>query len=432
MNTEHELLQRTREHQRQVMLLENTKKDHTELFESHSRQVSDLQRKQLNLRVKELEHLLQSKLEEIEALSKKNESEVAEYRNAPKNDDLQAKLEQLENELSAKDKETKKLRGQLKLSKNQNSNQLKDVESKLKNQEAELEEYRKKIATLEEGASPTSKAKSASERKTEIQLNEVKRQLQTRDKKLEMLQQEVDKLRAVETISQKLKDELDIREQRVSELEAAVKKAKEEATEDAADKALDPNESEAKIKELRDRVRELEVQVKDTPEASDLKSRLQRQFEAFNTLRSEISTQRERQFDSEAKLEKDKSTLERERVELELTVQRLKDEYETHLEKMWRQYESMREHHEEDLSAGRSALDSAQVKLMMNGYSPVSENGFQWTNTDDEEEEDEGGAVIVKKHVPAVGKLPPLEKPAFAEFLEIPRCGACQSEVIEI
>ena len=155
-----------------------------------------------------------------------------------------------------------------------------------------------------------------------------------------------------------------------------------------------------------------------TEELTELQLRLDRQLEAFNTIRGELTTVRDRQLDNEARLE-------REKRELETTLQRLQAEYKGHLDRLWNQQQNS----QETMETRRAALDEAQVKLMMNGLSPVSENEFEWPS-DDEQAQDE---VRERRNMqPAVGKLPPLEKPAFFQFLETPRCSGCQSEVIDI
>jgi membrane-associated HD superfamily phosphohydrolase len=213
-----------------------------------------------------------------------------------------------------------------------------------------------------------------------------------------------------------------------------LEKTEKQALEEASDRGLNPTEAEQRIQELREKVRELEDRLASTPEKEELENKLQRQFEAFNTIRNELTAQRERQFDSEAKLQKEKSLIDRERQELRVTVEKLRSEYEQQLETMWRQYETMKE----ELSLGRSALDAAQVKLMMNGCSPVSENGFDWNNSEHEEEEEEEeqqeeeDVSVGRQLVPEVGKLPPLEKPGLNAFMEVPSCSGCLSDVINI
>ncbi|CAO3580304.1 unnamed protein product [Absidia cylindrospora] len=205
-------------------------------------------------------------------------------------------------------------------------------------------------------------------------------------------------------------------------------------------------------------------------EMKELHQRLERQYEAFSTIREELTTARDRQVDVELNASKEKNDLIREQKELEQTVMKLRTEYQDHLERMWRQHQATRHHHEEDLTLGRNALDAAQVKLMQNGLSPVSENGFDWMNTDDDDVhhhehdsnhdhnnhgmgtdgsggDDDGATSTITKNTtpvattlasvtisksPSLGVLPPLAKPAFSEFLETPRCSGCQSEVIDI
>ena len=157
-----------------------------------------------------------------------------------------------------------------------------------------------------------------------------------------------------------------------------------------------------------------------TEELSELQRRLDRQLEAFNTIRGELSTVRERQLESEARLE-------REKKELEHTIKRLQNEYKGHLDRMWDQQQNS----QETLETRRAALDEAQVKLMMNGLSPVSENEFEWPSEEEHEDDGEKEQQQQQQH-PAVGKLPPLERPAFFQFLETPRCSGCRSEVIDI
>jgi chromosome segregation ATPase len=183
-------------------------------------------------------------------------------------------------------------------------------------------------------------------------------------------------------------------------------------------------------------------------ELKELRQRLERQFDAFSTIRGELTTVRDRQLNVELNAQKEKESLLQERKGLELTIERLRTEYQEHLERMWSQHQAMREHHEEDLSLGREALDSAQVKLMQNGLSPVSENGFEWVNSDSEDDDEEGGKkgtedddndddevskpLLPTDKSPLVGQLPPLQKPAFFEFMETPRCSGCQTDVIDI
>ncbi|ORZ15209.1 hypothetical protein BCR42DRAFT_492143 [Absidia repens] len=177
-------------------------------------------------------------------------------------------------------------------------------------------------------------------------------------------------------------------------------------------------------------------------EVKDLRSRLERQFDAFTTIRGELTTVRDRQLNVELEASKEKKDLIREREGLEHTIERLRNEYQEHLERMWAQHEAIRQHHEEDLTVGRDALDAAQVKLMQNGLSPVSENGFEWVNSDSENDDDNDGnnedsdgdptSSHNNNKTPSVGPLPPLRKPEFFEFLETPRCNGCQSEVIDI
>lgn len=182
-------------------------------------------------------------------------------------------------------------------------------------------------------------------------------------------------------------------------------------------------------------------------ELKELRQRLDRQFNAFSTIRGELTTVRDRQLNVELNAQKEKESLLQERQGLELTIERLRTEYQEHLERMWSQHQAMREHHEEDLSLGREALDSAQVKLMQNGLSPVSENGFEWVNSDSEDDnDDEDGKkeasdddsddparpLLPTDKSPLVGQLPPLQKPAFFEFMETPRCSGCQTDVIDI
>ncbi|CAO3639646.1 unnamed protein product [Cunninghamella echinulata] len=196
-------------------------------------------------------------------------------------------------------------------------------------------------------------------------------------------------------------------------------------------------------------------------ENKELKLRLERQFDAFTTIRGELTTVRDRQLNSELHFDKERDQLKHQTKGLEQIIERLKNEYQEHLERMWQQHESIRRHHEDDLTLGRNALDAAQVKLMQNGLSPVSENGFEWAGSDDddeeeEEEEDEEGGEnnddddeqgneeehnthdrgkknkLSSTKSPSLGILPPLKKPAFIEFLETPRCNGCQSEVIDV
>ncbi|KAI8334206.1 hypothetical protein BC941DRAFT_432368 [Chlamydoabsidia padenii] len=169
----------------------------------------------------------------------------------------------------------------------------------------------------------------------------------------------------------------------------------------------------------------LEIEVKE------LRQRLERQFDAFTTIRGELTTVRDRHLNAELVAQKEKESLLQEKKEMELTIERLRTEYQEHLEHMWAQHQAMREHHEEDLTLGRDALDAAQVKLMQNGLSPVSENGFEWVNTDSEDDDNDNEKAPADKS-PLVGQLPPLQKPAFFEFSETPRCSGCQTEVIEI
>ncbi|ORX58928.1 hypothetical protein DM01DRAFT_307417 [Hesseltinella vesiculosa] len=172
-------------------------------------------------------------------------------------------------------------------------------------------------------------------------------------------------------------------------------------------------------------------------ENKDLQLRLERQLDAFNTIRGELTTVRERELATEQRLVKEKEGLTLENQRLLATVEQVRQEFQEHLNHMWQQHEAVRQHHEEDLSVGRSALDSAQVKLMQNGLSPVSENGFEWTNTDSEDD-DHGEHVHDAQpgnqgpQTPHVGRLPPLEKPGFIEFAQAPRCSGCVSEVIDI
>ncbi|CAO3635515.1 unnamed protein product [Cunninghamella blakesleeana] len=179
-------------------------------------------------------------------------------------------------------------------------------------------------------------------------------------------------------------------------------------------------------------------------ENKELKLRLERQFDAFTTIRGELTTVRERQLNAELDFDKEREQLNNKSKDMEQIIERLKNEYQEHLERMWQQHESIRRHHEEDLTLGRDALDAAQVKLMQNGLSPVSENGFEWANSDDDDDEegDEEGDKNDKgknqnnkspsTKSPSFGMLPPLKKPAFIEFSETPRCNGCQSEVIDV
>ncbi|KAI9274650.1 hypothetical protein BDA99DRAFT_245217 [Phascolomyces articulosus] len=165
---------------------------------------------------------------------------------------------------------------------------------------------------------------------------------------------------------------------------------------------------------------------KRTKELEELQHRLDRQLEAFNTIRGELTTVRDRQLENESRLE-------REKRELETTLQRLQAEYKGHLDQLWNQHQNA----QETLETRRTALDEAQVKLMMNGLSPVSENEFEWPSDEEQAQEEvrERRLQHQQEHhhqQPTVGKLPPLEKPAFFQFLETPRCSGCQSEVIDI
>ncbi|CAO3593178.1 unnamed protein product [Absidia cylindrospora] len=221
----------------------------------------------------------------------------------------------------------------------------------------------------------------------------------------------------------------------VEELQAATTAA---AT--TAATAIDDEEgsSENNNKHDSEHERALETEVKD------LRSRLERQFDAFTTIRGELTTVRDRQLNVELEANKEKKDLIREREGLEHTIERLRNEYQEHLERMWAEHEVIRQHHEEDLTVGRDVLDAAQVKLMQNGLSPVSENGFEWVNSDSENDDDDNdgnnedsddGATSGNNNnnkTPSVGPLPPLRKPDFFEFLETPRCNGCQSEVIDI
>lgn len=162
------------------------------------------------------------------------------------------------------------------------------------------------------------------------------------------------------------------------------------------------DEATEKATQLQKQYDEKEMQLQE------LQSRLDRQLEAFDTIRRELTTVRDRQFESETRLE-------REKRELETTLQRLHAEYKAHLDRMWNDHQAVREQNEETMENGRAALDNAQVKLMMNGLSPVSENGFDWTRSESEEEPEHVPAEEPRQ-VPAVGKLPPRQKPDFFEF----------------
>jgi chromosome segregation ATPase len=364
-------------------------------------------------------------------------------------DEANVKKEQeREVESSKLEKELKKVRGQLALAKKQNNQQLKNVEAKVKEQQKELDEKQKELLDMKEqldkktaSSEETTTTRNmpagrTGDRKLEQQLTEVNRQLHLKERKAEELRKQITGLEVVERDYTQLKENYEKKDMQAKELEQQIERLKKEANEDLADKVA-PSESDTKIKELRTQIRQLEDENKllktETPEMGELKKQMERQSDAFHTIRSELSIQRKRQFDSESKLEREKNGVQREKKELEINVQRLRKEYEEHLEKIWEEYESMKNHHEENLSLGRSALDAAQVKLMMNGQSPVSENGFDWNNSDneDEDEEDEEEEHD-KKHIPSVGKLPPLEKPAFFEFMEAPRCSSCQSEIFDI
>ncbi|RCH79882.1 hypothetical protein CU098_000245, partial [Rhizopus stolonifer] len=260
-------------------------------------------------------------------------------------------------ELESSKKEIKKLRGQLALAKGQS-----------KKNDLTLENFKKRIHELE--------GDTEGKKMADIQQADIKRQLQKKDKKLEGLQQQVARLLEMEGEYKQIKIVLKEKEERLD----ALTKANDEALEEASDRALNPTEAEQKMKELREKVRELEERCKMTPEKEELEHKLQRQFEAFTTIRNELTAQRERQFDSETRLQKEKSQIDRERQELRVNVDRMKVEYEEQLEKMWDQHEAMRHRHESNLTFGRAALDSAQTKLMLNGHSPVSESGFDWAS----------------------------------------------------
>ncbi|KAI9319922.1 hypothetical protein BX666DRAFT_1345670 [Dichotomocladium elegans] len=223
----------------------------------------------------------------------------------------------------------------------------------------------------------------------------------------------------MERLGEELKQvraKLEQRNREFEELEKAYERKQAEMDAEAArlrDEIAQGRESSSPV----DRVKSLEAEVED------YKSRLERQLDAFNTIRGELTAVRERQFQSEQRLE-------REKRELETVVQRLQAEYKSHLDRLWKE----REDREDILDNGRTALDEAQMKLMMNGFSPVSETGFDWQNDESQDGaiDEELVAAHAPRRIPGVGKLPPRQKPAFFEFLETPRCSGCLSEVIDI
>ncbi|KAI9277646.1 hypothetical protein BY458DRAFT_504692 [Sporodiniella umbellata] len=349
-------------------------------------------------------------LAEMETLKTKNKT-LKQTAQEPVSEDS----ESLKDELEASKKEIKKIRGQMALIKGQ----LKKSASP-----QEVQDLRNRIQELE--LAQNDPDSSENKKLTDIYQADVKRQLQTRDKKIQELQQKADRLVELEKRYSELEKTMADQQDTLD----ALNKAKEEALESEEDRKLSPSEAEIKIHELRAHVRTLEEKCKITPEREELENKLQRQFEAFTTIRNELAVQRERQSSSEAVLQREKSQIDRERQELRVNVDRMKVEYEEQLEKMWTQHEAMRSRHENNLTSGRTALDSAQTKLLMNGHSPVSESGFDWINHPDEEEEESEG--VSTQLVPAVGKLPPLEKPLFNEFMEVPQCSGCLSKVINI
>ncbi|KAL0077225.1 hypothetical protein F4703DRAFT_1882772 [Phycomyces blakesleeanus] len=316
----------------------------------------------------------------------------------------------------------------------------------------EKEALEAELKTLKNEGSLTS---SYDNRRAEMELKDANRQLHVRSDKVKELQAKTNALESqVTDLESKHKVQLDEvhkallqKDKEIEGLRSAAGKGSfgsggktreiglsEEGDADDDKQALAVLENQNQ--RLAAEAMELEhTAISQKAENDALKSQLERQLDAFGTLRGELSTVRQRQLDAEARLEKEKADLKREKAELESIVHRLRSEYETHLDQLWKQHEELRGHHEQELDSGRLALDTAQDRLLQNGLSPVSENGFEWVvservESESESESEEESRLEFKS--PALGRLPPLERPAFFEFMETPRCSGCQSEVIDI